>query len=132
MKKSILIVLASAALIMTFILPNLHAVEAPGEIILKTPEGVQATQSPVAFSHEAHSELECADCHHKLDENPDNYGCTSAGCHDDFESKRGDHSAYAAFHNFRSEHSCLGCHRAKAKAGESTGPARCPDCHPQE
>lgn len=132
MKKMVLVALASLALLTTLILPNLHAVEAPGEIILKTPEDVQATQSPVKFSHEVHSKVKCTDCHHKLDENPENYGCTTAGCHDDWQSKRGDHSTYAAFHNFRSEHSCLGCHRIKAKAGEESGPARCPDCHPQE
>lgn len=132
MKKMVLVGFVSAVLMMAFILPNLYAVEPPGEMVLKVPEGIEATQSPVVFSHDSHSDLDCAACHHKLDEEPDDYSCVSAGCHDDWEAKRGDASAYQAFHNFRSEHSCLGCHRVKAQAGEESGPAKCPDCHPQE
>lgn len=136
MRKSLFVALVCSALVCAFVLPNLSAMEAPGDMVLKAPEGVKARFSPVEFSHDAHSALDCESCHHMLAENPDNYNCMSEGCHDLFnptsvEEKKDITYFYNAFHDRRSEHSCLGCHMAKKKAGETTGPLACTQCHPK-
>ena len=131
MRKSLFVTLATAALVCVFVLPALYAVEAPGDLTLSVPEGGTATQAPVDFSHAAHGSFDCEACHHKWDGSSEVQPCSAEGCHTDLEDKRGDASFYKAFHDRMSETSCTGCHTAKKKAGEATGPTACTDCHPK-
>jgi hypothetical protein len=123
--------LLAAAAVCLLALPNLQAADAPADMTLSVPEGAEATQAPVDFSHTKHSAVECTTCHHKWDETGDPQSCSDSGCHNNLEAKRGDDSFYMAFHDRRSEQSCIGCHSAKGKAGEATGPKSCTKCHPK-
>jgi hypothetical protein len=98
------------------------AADAPGaDVEMKFP-GEKAKYAPIMFSHAKHANLECAQCHHMMAENPD-MKCTS--CHSDFskENKKKPESYDSAFHA-KSPHSCVGCHKAMKQ-----GPSKCNDCH---
>jgi hypothetical protein len=129
MKRTLLIGLMSVALVVAFAMPSISAgPEAPKDIEMKALPSMKATQAAVKFPHGKHvaAKVDCKECHHKLDKDAKNYKCASAGCHDDGAVKQGDKSFYLAYHKPASAHSCMGCHKAKAK-----GPVKCTDCHPK-
>lgn len=126
MKKALFTVLACAAMVGFVGLPLLQAVEAPADMTIQAPAGLQTTQSPVKFSHKGHAKIDCKVCHHKGETQQK---CASAGCHDsaDAKDKTSEKSFYKAFHDRASERSCLGCHKKEGK-----GPLKCPECHPKK
>ena len=126
MKKALFTVLACAALVGFVGLPMLQAVEAPADLTIKAPAGMTATQPEVAFSHKGHAKIDCKVCHHKGEATQK---CNAAGCHDstDAKDKTSEKSFYKAFHDMKSERSCIGCHKKEAK-----GPTKCPECHPKK
>ena len=126
MKKALFTVFACAALVGFVGLPMLQAVEAPADMTIKVPAGMTATQAEVAFSHKGHAKIDCKVCHHKGEATQK---CASAGCHDstDPKDKTSEHSFYKAYHDMKSEKSCIGCHKKEAK-----GPTKCPECHPKK
>ena len=132
MKKTMTLVAICAALVCMYMIPTLNASEAPADMVLAMPEGQTATKAPVDFSHAAHGDLDCVDCHHKWDGAAEVTKCSSEGCHTNYTAKKGADSFYAAFHTRSNEASCLGCHAALKTAGEATGPTGCADCHPAE
>jgi hypothetical protein len=127
--KKWLVGFIAALLVSAFCLPALYAVDAPADLVIKAPEGMAATQEPVKFSHKGHAAIDCKACHHKWDGKAAITKCASAGCHDatDPKDKTSDKSFYRAYHDMKSEKSCLGCHKAKQK-----GPTKCTDCHPKK
>jgi hypothetical protein len=133
MRKLVIVTLTCAALVLAFVLPSLHAVDAPADMQIQVPAGGKATKAPVAFSHAKHKATECTKCHHKWDGKTAgaDMKCSSKGCHDNMVSKKaGENSYYNAYHDMKAETSCLGCHKAMKKAGKPTGPNACNDCHP--
>jgi hypothetical protein len=127
MKKALFTILACMALVGFVGLPMLQAVEAPADMKIKAPDGYdKVTQPEVAFSHKGHAKMDCKACHHKGEATQK---CSAAGCHDskDSKDKTSEHSFYKAFHDMKSEHSCIGCHKKEAK-----GPTKCPECHPKK
>ncbi|WP_462324565.1 cytochrome c3 family protein [Desulfoplanes sp.] len=130
MKKSLLVSLFSLAMICMFAVPSVFAVDAPaGEMLIKAPEGAKTRKSPAPFSHEKHAELDCTACHHTWDGNGPIKKCTDSGCHDSLSRDRDNKIKYykEAYHE-----SCYkGCHKDRKKAGETTGPTSCRDCHPK-
>ncbi len=126
MRKAFVTFLASAALVGFVGLPMVHAVDAPADLTIKTPAGMTATQAEVAFSHKGHAKIDCKVCHHKGEATQK---CASAGCHDsaDPKDKTSDKSFYRAYHDMKSEKSCIGCHKKETK-----GPTKCPECHPKK
>ncbi|MFW6324771.1 MAG: cytochrome c3 family protein [Desulfovibrionales bacterium] len=111
--------------------------EPPSDLVLRAPEGVDAKQGPVDFSHIAHEQLECGACHHTWDGEGPIQGCMSQGCHDLIDpkspqEKRDPAYYYTAFHARGSELSCVGCHTSMKRRGESFGPTGCQDCHSNE
>ncbi len=128
MKKVLLISLVAAALVCAFALPNLSAAtKAPGDMVLKAPEGMKAKKSPVAFPHGKHETMfkDCKVCHHQYSGSGDVKGCAAAGCHDK-ASKKEKMAFYKAFHS-KDKRSCVGCHKAEKK-----GPKSCKQCHPKK
>lgn len=131
MKKTLLLSLLCAALVVAFALPSLHAAPAaPADMVIKhftEPLGKKA-QAKVPFSHTGHAQTDCKVCHHKWDGSAAVVGCASDGCHTDLKAKKGDASLYMAFHA-KGDTSCQGCHKAQKKAGQKTGPTSCKACH---
>jgi hypothetical protein len=129
MKRSIITILSCAALICAFALPSIMAAdnpEPPSGDMFKGFEWPEGRKTVATFDHANHRQP-CETCHHKWDGSSEITGCTVDGCHDDFKDKRTDASAYKAFHDRRSEASCLGCHKSMKK-----GPTKCSDCHPRK
>lgn len=106
------------------------ATEVPADLILTPPETMRAKKSPVDFSHTIHgaAKIECATCHHTWDGTSNIQSCSASGCHDQ-DGKRGPNSFYAAFHDKKSEASCLGCHKSVKKQGNANVPTSCKSCH---
>lgn len=136
MRKFALTLLAGSVLVCFLALPSLHAEDAvaPEETIcMATPEGYAPSkgklQKKVPFEHGKHQAVECTTCHHKEVDGNVYVSCNSAGCHDNLDSRRGDDSFYAAFHDFKSGKSCMGCHRGMKKDNKPTGPSACAQCH---
>jgi c(7)-type cytochrome triheme protein len=106
----------------------------PDEITLGHTGAFQEKQrTAVNFPHELHmGPLECLDCHHQyedgknvldpgeLEEGTGEATCNA--CHDEQSDVR----LMEAFHR-----ECIGCHIARRKAGKSTGPELCGECHPK-
>ena len=125
MRTTLLISLLTALLLCAFALPAFTAPEAPaGPVEFKVPEGIKVTKSMSPFTHDNHK-MDCVECHHKWDGASDVQPCSASGCHDQ-DGKKEATSFYKAFHDMKSKHSCLGCHRAEKK-----GPVSCNDCHPK-
>lgn len=123
MKRMLIICLTCAALIAAFAF-SAWAADAPAGPVKIEWKG-KTTKSQAAFTHDNHKQ-DCKVCHHKWDGKAEVQKCTAAGCHDDFKGKRGDASAYAAFHDRKAKTSCIGCHKADKK-----GPTKCNECHPK-
>ncbi|WP_320170859.1 cytochrome c3 family protein [Maridesulfovibrio sp.] len=129
MKKTLLVCLMAAALVCVFALPSLYAVDAPGDMVLKAPAGIDSKKAPVAFSHKGHAAIECTKCHHTWDGKSEVKKCDSEKCHVK-PGKKDKTSFYNAFH--KTDRSCMGCHKAMKKAGSKTGPTSCTKCHPKK
>lgn len=104
------------------------------DYIVKAPAEFTATQAPVALSHTKHKAIECKGCHHEWDGKAPIGKCSAKGCHDsvDAADKTGDHSFYRAFHDAKSQHSCMGCHKAMKAEQKAAGPVVCTQCHPKK
>jgi predicted CxxxxCH...CXXCH cytochrome family protein len=120
MKKLLYIGLIMAALVGAYAVAAVAA-DAPAEDVEIAYPGDGAKFPPVMFSHTAHGDLKCEDCHHMMGES-DDMGCIS--CHSNLEDKKAKDSFDVAWHDRKSPHSCVGCH-TKMKAG----PTKCPECH---
>lgn len=109
------------------------AVEAPADLKLGPPEGMKAKKALVDFSHAKHDEAKvaCVTCHHTWDQKSDVKSCSAAGCHDQ-PGKKEKNSFYFAFHDKKSDASCVGCHKKMKKAGNKTIPVACKSCHPKK
>ncbi len=105
----------------------------PNDMLLSAPESITAKKAPVQFPHGKHSNagLECKTCHHKWDGKSEMLKCSSAGCHDQ-PSKKADMSFYKAFHASKAKQSCVGCHKAAKKQGNTVAPTSCRQCHPKK
>lgn len=110
----------------------LAATDAPADLRLTPPETMRAKKTPVDFSHNTHdaADIACATCHHNWDGESEVQSCAASGCHDQ-PGKRGVNSFYAAFHNKKTEASCLGCHKSLKKQGNKDVPTSCKSCHPR-
>jgi hypothetical protein len=122
--------------LMGFVCVAVAGMDAPKEpITIALPELLsKQTKTRVIFYHEKHSTVKCQGCHHTWDGASDVKTCASPGCHDDGATKKGERSYYRAFHS-KSEVSCMGCHKAKKKAGEKYGFISCgkgKSCHPDK
>ena len=73
----------------------------------------------VAFTHKIHTEdyeIECASCHHNIEEDGDEYNCRECHMPDSAdETLKSDE----AFHEL-----CISCHKS-----EEAGPVQCNQCH---
>ncbi|MBG0789874.1 MAG: cytochrome c3 family protein [Desulfovibrionaceae bacterium] len=130
MQRFVLSILAICALVLTVSMAS-AAPECPADMKLTAPEGYKVTKTPVDFSHAKHkaAEIECASCHHTWDGKGEVKSCAAAGCHDQ-PGKKGENTYYSAFHA-KDDKSCLGCHKAKKKAGNTVVPVSCKNCHPK-
>ena len=108
------------------------AVDAPADLKLGPPEGMKATKTLVDFSHSKHdaANIDCVSCHHTWDSKSDIQSCSAAGCHNQ-KGKKEVNSFYFAFHNKKSETSCVGCHKVAKKNGNKNVPVGCKSCHPK-
>ena len=131
MQRFILSILALCILALTVSVAT-AATEAPVELKLEAPAGIKATKTPVTFPHAKHGEVgvECATCHHTWDGKADVKSCSAADCHDQ-PGKKGETAYYSAFHTKKTDRSCLGCHKAKKKEGNTVAPVSCKQCHPK-
>ncbi|MGM0610261.1 MAG: cytochrome c3 family protein [Thermodesulfobacteriota bacterium] len=130
MRKSLLITLVCTALVGVFLLPNLYAVDVPGDMVIKPPEEVKARKAPVEFSHAKHGDIDCTKCHHMWDGKAEIQPCTDSGCHDIFKPKPNERRSIEYYYNAYHEQCYKTCHMDLKKAGKPTGPTSCNDCHP--
>ncbi len=136
MKRLLLSVVVCAMAICLYDLTSLNAMKMPKQILMNACQGKtkNPVYAPVDFPHQKHIRLGCNVCHHKWTnkKNPPRT-CTSSGCHDLLSAKgaqmMAQNSAYNAFHNRTSKHSCLGCHKLKKKEHVAAGPIACNKCH---
>lgn len=133
MRKFTLVSLLCAALAVAFVMPSFAAPKCPsGGMAIHKPAGLKLTKAEVKFNHDQHKALDCKTCHHKWDGKAEKVGgCADAGCHDNITSKKpGENSYYNAYHDMKSQHSCIGCHKTTKAGGKKSGPANCNECHP--
>jgi len=138
MKKSLIICLMVVALVCVFALPAVIAGNTAADVIvMKAPGGAKMTKTAVTFPHKAHVDggLDCLTCHHKAESKDAVKGCAVEGCHADASkaAKKDPKGFYQAFHQKKSEASCLGCHKKvkTSKAGKKL-PVSCKACHPKK
>lgn len=84
----------------------------------------------VVFNHSSHKGINCFTCHHKAGEKGRYVPCSS--CHKDIGRSKDPLSVFMAFHDKKSSHSCLACHRSLAKENpEMYGKTfhNCRPCH---
>ncbi len=123
MKKLLLISLLITALVGVLTVSMVAAAKAPADGLAMDYPGAKAKYAPIKFNHSTHAALACEKCHHKMNEASD-MKCTS--CHSDTSkaAKRNPEGYDYAFHNRKSESSCVGCHKSM-----KSGPTKCNDCH---
>ncbi len=126
---------AAIAMLFSVGMPS-QAMKLPKEILMNACEGKTKNPiyAPVLMPHQKHLKLGCNTCHHKwTDKKNPPRKCTNPGCHDILEAKGKQmmdiHSAYNAFHNRTSPHSCIGCHMKRKREHLATGPIACAKCH---
>lgn len=113
--RTIFAVLTVVVLSLCFALPGLLAQP-------KAPEPFELKYFPeklVPFAHDKHAELQCQKCHHVWDGQSEMQRCSTAGCHDVFDSKdKSVNSFYNIVHGRGSAEvaSCVGCHKEAAGA----------------
>jgi len=133
MKKSMILSLTVVALVLAFVLPNLYAVDVPGDdYMIPKPEGVEIKNKSLPFSHSKHGEYECTECHHTWDGAGEIQACTAAGCHDLYVAATPDDRKDIKFWEKAFHDQCIGCHRDLRKEQKPTGPVACTGCHPKE
>ncbi|MGE4298268.1 MAG: cytochrome c3 family protein [Desulfovibrionaceae bacterium] len=110
MKKMLFICMVCAAVICAFSLSTVFAVDAPADGLK-----LAHTKNNVVFNHSTHTTTKCEVCHHK---GGDNYKCSTAGCHDDFDKKsKSETSYYNTMHKGSKDRpSCVACHKDAAGA----------------
>lgn len=130
MKTSLLISLASTALICMYAFPCAFAVDAPTEtMLLKAPAGAKTKKNPVTLSHAVHAQFSCQDCHHTWDGTSPVKKCTDSGCHDMVKAK-GKAKKNIKYYETAYHQTCYkGCHKTRKKARKSAGPTSCSKCH---
>lgn len=108
-----------------------EAVAVARTITMAPPEGVEAKQPPVTFSHLEHAmDHGCGACHHQWEPEKQDVPHACSTCHTNFEQMQGEMSFFKAFHDRQAEASCLGCHGATIKEeGSPAGPIKCNECH---
>lgn len=123
MKKELL----SLALVLGLSLPVLADEDAPRDIkeigtILRTPIQLGEAENPqmhVTFNHASHRTVRCQTCHHAVpsDSSRKYVSCSSSDeCHSlPGRTDRDVQQRFWAYHDKSSDHSCYGCHSAKAK-----------------
>lgn len=77
------------------------------------PVEVKGSKKTVMFPHKIHDKIECVTCHHMVDGKANFQKCSTAGCHDDLESKKGEKSLYFVMHSKSAElkqQTCMTCH----------------------
>lgn len=108
-----LVLLAAAALCYTVLKPEVP--EEPVRMLFKGSAG------DVLFTHQIHTEdydLDCASCHHNLDDGDEEYNCSE--CHEPGASEDDDLMGRTdAMHA-----QCIGCHEEMG-----AGPVECATCH---
>lgn len=110
MKRLLLPMAMSAALVLLFALPNFAAQNGPDNVQLK-----YFPKKTVVFNHSSHGK-DCKVCHHKWDGAAKIQSCAVAGCHDNVTDKKLKTGLYQAIHNKKAKNplSCLACHKKKA------------------
>lgn len=109
MKKSLLVCLTAAALVLAFALPSIYAVEAPEDGIVldhtDDPKGYTTT-----FNHTTHASVDCTTCHH-MEGDQQYASCVAEGCHDAAD-KKADMSWYKVVHDRKAgaKPTCVSCH----------------------
>lgn len=102
------------ALIMLGLLPFSYVqARADQPAIPEQPVEVKGSKKTVMFPHKIHEKIECVVCHHKVDGKESFDKCSTAGCHDDLESRKGMKSLYFVMHNKSAElkhQTCMSCH----------------------
>ena len=120
------------------VVPALQAMEMPKVITMDDAKGKteNPVYTPVDMPHQQHlaSGIKCEDCHHKWEDRSEPpKRCIDSGCHDVLGAEGKEmnkvEAAYNAHHNQKSEHSCIGCHQSRKKAGKKAGPVPCQKCH---
>ncbi|MDZ7758859.1 MAG: cytochrome c3 family protein [Desulfovermiculus sp.] len=139
MSRILFISLGCFALSICLLFPELQAssLQIPQEVVMDEAQGKtnNPLYAPVTMPHEKHIPQGCQVCHHTCeDTSQPPHQCTAAGCHDLIGANGSDmqkvESAFNAFHNRKSVHSCMGCHIQKNEADEVGGPFRnCAECH---
>lgn len=140
MKKLFSMIIA-AALIGAMAVAAQAVPQAPEDIVIDDLKNPNAKMEyKVKFSHKAHASLgtdaaACQKCHHKWDGKAEIKSCVSEGCHADVSSYKSTEKdpkfLMTAFHS-KSPMSCQGCHKEMKKAGQTTGPTACAQCHNQK
>ena len=77
------------------------------------------TKKPVVFNHSTHAKIDCVDCHHPVNGKESFASCSSAGCHDNLDSKdKSINSYYQAMHKAKGTQydTCVSCHITTAGA----------------
>ncbi|WP_461833325.1 cytochrome c3 family protein [Desulfothermus sp.] len=136
MKKVFLLAVAGALLFSLTGSDLIEAMKIPKTVLMNASLGKtkNPVYAPVNFPHQKHLRLGCPVCHHKwIDKKNPPKKCVDSGCHDILGAKgaqmRAKNSAYNAYHNPTSNHSCMGCHKNKKKQNLATGPIACKKCH---
>ena len=74
---------------------------------------ISGSAKSVQFKHEKHIRKgsACIDCHHEVNGEARNMKCSTAGCHDNLESKSEKLSLYKVMHGKTAKHqTCISCH----------------------
>ncbi len=136
MKKVLLMCLAICFALSFSSFTLLNAMKLPKDILMDVSQGKTKNPlyAPVNFPHQKHVKQGCTTCHHKwTNKKEPPKKCTSSGCHSILGAKGAQmkdvHSAYDAYHNRKSQHSCIGCHQMKKKQNLAAGPVTCKKCH---
>lgn len=106
------------------------SIELAKTLTMKPPAEMEAKQGPVAWPHLAHAmQYGCGICHHKWQPKEEALPQKCFTCHNN-ESQQGAPNFFVAFHNRKSDKSCLGCHSALKKENpETPAPLVCTQCH---
>ncbi|QJT07481.1 cytochrome c3 family protein [Oceanidesulfovibrio marinus] len=109
MKKSLLVCLTAAALVLAFALPSIYAEDAPADgLVLDHTDDAKGYK--VTFNHTSHASVDCTTCHHQ--EGDKQYAsCVTEGCHSATD-KAADLSWYKVVHNRKAgvKETCMSCH----------------------
>jgi hypothetical protein len=99
-------------------------------LTMEPPAEMEAKQGPVTWPHLAHAmQYGCSICHHKWQPEEEALPQKCFTCHNN-ENQQGAPNFFVAFHDRKSDKSCLGCHSALKKENpETPAPLVCTQCH---